>query len=289
MRLRQRLLRGQQHHHLPAFESRELLDGRDRIEVAPDPLQQAHPELLVRHLATAEAQRDLGLVAFGQKPRQVAQLDLVIAFVGSRPELHFLDLDLLELELRLVLLLRLPVLELAVIHDPAHRGFRHRGDLDEVEFRGFRLRHRFVERDDAELLAFDADQSYFRGVDFAVQSLLLLVQSYARSPKKDKKRPASRDPGRRAGVIRGRLPPPGGAPARRRRAWRRDPCRRGYARPPFQPPAPYRRRSADRAAFGGYVREFYSLFSRCANRSPPAGRPRGACSRLLRRTRAGGR
>src|SRR5690242_2556385 len=191
MRLRQRLLRGQQHHHLPAFESRELLDGRDRIEVAPDPLQQAHPELLVRHLATAEAQRDLGLVAFGQKPRQVAQLDLVIAFVGSRPELHFLDLDLLQLELRLVLLLRLPVLELAVIHDPAHRGLRHRGDFDEVELGGFGLAERLGQRNDAELLAVHPDQSYFRGVDFAVQSLMLLVQSYVRfSNSGDKKRPA---------------------------------------------------------------------------------------------------
>ena len=71
----------------------------------PHPLQQPHAELLVRHLAAAEAQRHLGLVALLEEPDQVAQLDLVVALVGARPELDFLDLDLLLLELGLVRLL----------------------------------------------------------------------------------------------------------------------------------------------------------------------------------------
>ena len=98
-----------------------------------------------------------------------------MAFVRSGPEFDFLDLDLLQLELRLVLLLGFPVLELAVIHDPAYRGLRHRGDFDEVEFCGFRLGYRFGKRNDAKLLAVHADQSNLGGVDFSVQSLLLLV------------------------------------------------------------------------------------------------------------------
>ena len=101
-----RLLRRQHHHHLPAFQPRKLLDHAVRLEIVPHALQQPHAEFLVRHLAPAEAQRDLRLVAFLEEADQVAQLDLVVAFVGAGPELDFLDLDLLQLELRLVLLLR---------------------------------------------------------------------------------------------------------------------------------------------------------------------------------------
>ena len=85
MRLRQRLLRGQQHHHLPALQPRKLLDrSLCGSRSFANPFQQAHTEFLVRHLAPAEPQRDLGLVAFAQEPDEVAQLDLVIAFVSVR-------------------------------------------------------------------------------------------------------------------------------------------------------------------------------------------------------------
>jgi len=40
------------------------------------------------------------------------------------------------------------------------------------------------------LLTIDADQPDFRRVDFAVQSLLLLVQSYCAISIRDKKRPS---------------------------------------------------------------------------------------------------
>src|SRR5690349_7162815 len=66
------LLRGQQHHHLPAFESRERLDDAVRLEIAPDSFEQTHTEFLVRHLAAAKAQRDLRLVAFRKKSYEVA-------------------------------------------------------------------------------------------------------------------------------------------------------------------------------------------------------------------------
>jgi hypothetical protein len=66
------------------------------------PLQQAHAEFLVRHFATAEPQRDLGLVALLEELDQVAQLDLVIALVRAGAKLDLLDLDLLLLELGFV-------------------------------------------------------------------------------------------------------------------------------------------------------------------------------------------
>ena len=89
---------------LPASETAR---PRRRLEIASHALEQPHAELLVRHLAAAEAQRDLGLVAFFEEADQVAQLDLVVALVGAGTELDFLDLDLLLLELGLVPLLLL--------------------------------------------------------------------------------------------------------------------------------------------------------------------------------------
>src|SRR3982751_1651087 len=59
---RWRLLGCQQHHHLPAFHTRALLDHRMRFEVVPNSFQQANAEFLMRHLAPAEPQRDLRLV-----------------------------------------------------------------------------------------------------------------------------------------------------------------------------------------------------------------------------------
>ncbi len=182
------LLRGQQHHHLPAFEPRERLDHAMRLELVPDAFQQAHPELLVRHFPPAEAQRDLGLVAFPEEPDEVPQLDLVIALVSTGSELHLLDLDLLELEPGLVLFLRFAVLELAEIHDPANRRLGHRRDLDQVEFRRFGPRPGIRERNNSELLTVFTNQADFGSGDFRVDPLLLF-EGYCRFSIDDKKRP----------------------------------------------------------------------------------------------------
>ena len=187
MLLHLRLLWGQQHHHLPAFESRKRFDDAVGLEIRADPLEQTHAELLVRHLAAAETKRDLRLVPFAEKLDQVAQLDLVVAFVGARTKLDFLDLDLLQLELRLVLLLALPVLELAVIHDPADRGLGGGGDFDQVELRCLGLGQRFGKRDDAELLTLHPYESNLGRVDLAVEPLMLLVECYVTDSRRRQK------------------------------------------------------------------------------------------------------
>src|SRR5438093_2952118 len=173
MRFRERLLGSQQHHHLPAFHPRERFDDGVRLQVVADPLEQPDAELLVRHFAAAETQRDLRLVAFAEKSDQVAKLDLVVAFIGPRPEFHFLDLDLLQLELCLVLLFCFAVLELAEIHDPAHRRLRRRRDFDQIKLRRFRSRDGVRQAYNAKLLAFDSHQSNFGRRDFTVDPLLL--------------------------------------------------------------------------------------------------------------------
>ena len=73
------------------------------------------------HLAPAVAERDLRLVALGEEPDQVSQLDLVIPLLGAGPELYFLDLDLLLLALGSVGLLVLLEQEFPEVEDPAYR------------------------------------------------------------------------------------------------------------------------------------------------------------------------
>src|SRR5437667_2929806 len=171
MRLYYHFLRGQQHHHLPALQPRKLFDDGMRLEVAADALQQTDAEFLMRHLAAAETQRDLGLVAFAQEPDQVPELDLVIALVGTGAEFHFLDLDLLELQLRFVRSLRLAVLELAEIHDPADRRLGERRDFDQIEFCRLCPCHRIRDRHDADLLTVFAYQANLGDGDLPIDSL----------------------------------------------------------------------------------------------------------------------
>src|SRR5439155_715237 len=102
------------------------------IQVLSDALEQALAEFLVGHLAPAKAQSHFRLVALLEELDQLSQLDLVVAFVGARSELDFLDLDLLLLELRFVRLLLLAVAELAVIHQLADRRIGERRDLHQV-------------------------------------------------------------------------------------------------------------------------------------------------------------
>ena len=119
-----------QHHHLPALHSRELFDYADLFQIISYTFKQAHPEFLVRHFPPAEAQGHFGLVALGQKANEIAQLDLIIAVIGVGPKLDFFHLNLFQLQSGLVLFLGLPVLELAVIHDPAYGGLGGGCDFD---------------------------------------------------------------------------------------------------------------------------------------------------------------
>src|SRR5215475_10067701 len=123
------------------------------------------------HLAAAEADRDLDLVALLQKPAEVAQLDRVVADVGGRSELELLDLDLLRLLSGGVRFLLLLELELAEIHDAADRRVAVRLDLDEVEAGFLCHGQRFVAREDAYLLSLGADHAHPRNSDFVVPAV----------------------------------------------------------------------------------------------------------------------
>src|SRR5690606_11170266 len=87
------LLGGDHHDHLPAFQPGARFDDDILAEVGLDPGGHLAAKFLVTHLAAAEADVDLDLVAFLDETAHLAQLDLVVAVVGDGPELHFLDLD----------------------------------------------------------------------------------------------------------------------------------------------------------------------------------------------------
>src|SRR5262249_51571218 len=90
---RGRSARSQHHHHLAAFEARLLLDLGELGGIVAHPVEQLVAQLLVGHLAAAEAQRHLDLVAFLEEALHRAHLHVVIVVVDHRPELDLLDLD----------------------------------------------------------------------------------------------------------------------------------------------------------------------------------------------------
>lgn len=128
----------------------------------------------MRHLTTAKADRDLCFIAFLQKPSQVAHLYLVITLFRTRPELHFLDLDLLLLLTGDGRLLALLELELAVVHHTAHRRLRRRYDFDQIQISLGRYRQSLFDRDNAAVFAFGVDQPDLPDRNLVIQAYVLL-------------------------------------------------------------------------------------------------------------------
>ncbi|MPL73075.1 hypothetical protein SDC9_18868 [bioreactor metagenome] len=152
-------LRADHHHHLPALELRHAFDLAGLADIGGDAVQQFEAKALVRHFAAAEAQGDLHLVAILEEAHHRAHLDLVVMGVGPGAELHFLDFDDLLLLAGFGLALLLFVLELAVVHDLAHRRHRRRRDLDQIKPGLFGHHHRARRGDDAHVLAVRPDQA----------------------------------------------------------------------------------------------------------------------------------
>ena len=124
----------------------------------------------MRHLAAAEKNRGLDLVALGQEALDVLLLELIIVLVDLRPELDLFDVDYFLVFLGLARALLLLILILAEIHDPAHRRYGRGRDLDQVQSfllgNGQRLRRRH----DAELLAVIIDYANFPNPDSFVDA-----------------------------------------------------------------------------------------------------------------------
>ena len=123
------------------------------------------------HLATAEAQRHLDLVALFEEAQHALHLHRVVVGVDVGPELDFLDFDdLLVLAgfRRLLLGLELVLAEVQDLADGRRRN------LDEVETGLDGGGQRIGNRYDAEVVTSIADQLDLGDPDFAIDARTLL-------------------------------------------------------------------------------------------------------------------
>ena len=87
----------------------------------------------MRQLSSSEHDRDLHLVALAQELRHLPGLGVEVARADLGPVLHLFDARAGGLAPGLLGPLGGIELELAVVHDPAHRGVGVGGHLDQVE------------------------------------------------------------------------------------------------------------------------------------------------------------
>src|ERR671914_585362 len=159
-------LAGREHrdHVAPVLAGRAV-DLGDLDEVGGQPLQQPPPELGVGHLAAAEHDGDLDLVALLEEPLDVTLLGRVVVRVDLGPHLHLFEGHQVLLAPGLFGLDGLLVLELRVVHQLDHRRPGHRGHLDQVEVVLAGHPHRGLGVHHPELLAVGADHSDLGGPD----------------------------------------------------------------------------------------------------------------------------
>jgi hypothetical protein len=137
-------------------------------------LQQGHPDFLVSDFSAPETQCDLALIAFSQKPLDVAQLDVVVTVIGTGPELDLFDFNDLLLGLGFSGLLLLLVLKLAVIHQATDRGYRGRSNFNQVNVKVSRHAQGLHQTHNPQGLVVGSAQADVGCQDFPVQPVLAL-------------------------------------------------------------------------------------------------------------------
>src|SRR5262249_53401481 len=135
-----------------------------------EPLENATPDLGVRHFTPAEENRRLDLVTFFEEALDVLLLELIIVFVDLGAELDLFDENHFLVLLRLTRALLLLVLVLAEVHDAADGRVCGRRDLDQVETLGLGNRQRLRRRHDAELRSVVVDDANFSNTNAFVHT-----------------------------------------------------------------------------------------------------------------------
>src|ERR1041384_8034456 len=136
-----------------AFLPRTEFDNTAITDIMNQAFQDSASQASARHLASAEKDRCLDLVAFTEKTQHMVLFGLVIVIVHIDAELHFLDRDRLLMLLGFAFFFLLLVQEFPVIHDAANRGLRCGGNLYQVEVTFTGHLERFKRCQDADLLA----------------------------------------------------------------------------------------------------------------------------------------
>src|SRR5439155_17368953 len=162
--------RSEDHDHVTAVLLRCRLDDAELSDLLLEPTQEPVPQLRAALLASAEHDRHLDLVALLQEPHHVTLLGLVVVRVDLRPELHLLDDGLLLVTPGLARLDVALVLELAKVHELAHRRAGHRRDLDQIQIHVAGQLQSALQGHDAYLLALRADQPDLPSPDLLVDA-----------------------------------------------------------------------------------------------------------------------
>src|SRR3984893_9272138 len=171
------LFRREHHDHLTAFHGRFGFDLGDAPGLGFHPLEQPESQILMRHLAAAEAQSDFHLVALLEKPADGFHLDAVIMVVDSRTQLDLLDLDNLLLFPGFRRFFLLQEAEFAIIEDLADRGIGRGNDFDKIKSRFIGRLLGLNNLHDTTVLAFGIDQLNFASVDFTVYTRPVLLRN----------------------------------------------------------------------------------------------------------------
>ena len=147
-----------------------------------EPFEQRPTALGMAHLAPAEHDRDLDLVALAQEAYDMALLGGVVVGIDLGAELDLLDRDRALVLARQLLLLLLVVAVLAVVHDPADGRIGLVGNLDQIEVEVASKGESLGQRLDADLFPVGPDESDLPGADPIVDPRLVVVRwrSYGR-------------------------------------------------------------------------------------------------------------
>ena len=164
-----------------SFLPRAELNNTFRLYILDQPLQNLATEPGPRHLASAEENRCLNLVALTQKAQNVILLGLVIVVVHIDAELDLFYGDRLLVLLGFALFLFLLVEILPVIHDAAYGRLRGGRNLNQVQtlFAGFP--DRFVRRHNPEHIAVIVNHANFAGPNAVVDADKTFVDTVLRA------------------------------------------------------------------------------------------------------------
>src|SRR5260370_11911001 len=125
--------RSQDRVHGIAFHPRAEFHDSFFANLADQPVEHIATQVLVGHLASAEAQAGLDLVPFAEEAPHMVALGHVIVLVHVDAELYFFQHDLFLVFLGRAFFLFLLVQVFAVIHDAANRGHGVGRDLYQIE------------------------------------------------------------------------------------------------------------------------------------------------------------
>src|SRR4051794_3330309 len=178
--------RAEHHRHVAAVLLGPLLDDREIVEVLREAVEDHLAALGVGHLAPAEHDRHLDLVARLQEALDVALLGVVVMLSDLRPELDLPDVDLLLVLAGRLGLLRLLVLVLRVVEDPDHRRLGVGGDLHEVEIPLLRSAQGIWGAHDAHLLAVLIDETDLWNADALVDAGGIALRRLPVEPSRDR-------------------------------------------------------------------------------------------------------